>query len=104
MTKLDDAYNRLDRFETLLRKRRTFVPALIPYDEEGTQPSFAAVITALCDDIRTVMAGIDEREEYREILHDLVMIDSEERAIGGGPGFRARRDKAWARASEPFEP
>lgn len=43
-------------------------------------------------------------DDYRERLHDLVMIDAEEWAIGGGPGFRERKEKAWSRAREMFEP
>jgi hypothetical protein len=45
-----------------------------------------------------------ERDDYRERLHDLAMIDSEEWATGGGPGFADRKAKAWDRAREPFEP
>lgn len=45
-----------------------------------------------------------DMDDYRERLHDLVSIDSEEWAIGGGPGFKERKAKAWARAREPFEP
>ena len=51
--------------------------------------------------LETVM---DYADDLRDRLHDLVMVDSEEWAIGGGPGFKARRDAAWARAREPFEP
>jgi hypothetical protein len=40
----------------------------------------------------------------RERLKDLVLIDAEEWAIGGGPGFKERREKAGGRAREPFEP
>lgn len=46
----------------------------------------------------------DDRDDYRERLRDLVMIDAEEWAIGGGPGFKDRHAKAWARAREIFEP
>lgn len=45
-----------------------------------------------------------EIEDLTEILRDLVMIDGEEAAIGGGPGFKDRKAKAWARARERFEP
>jgi len=47
---------------------------------------------------------IDERDELREILHDLVMLRGEAHAIGGGPGFKDREAKAWRRAEELFEP
>lgn len=46
----------------------------------------------------------DERDEYREALYDLVMLHSEEWAIGGGPGFAERYEKAKRRAAELFEP
>ena len=45
-----------------------------------------------------------DRAEYRDLLHDLVMLDGEEWAIGGGPGFKERSEKAWSRARERFEP
>jgi hypothetical protein len=45
-----------------------------------------------------------DRDDFRDRLHDLVMIDSEEWATGGGPGFADRKKKAWDRAREPFEP
>lgn len=50
-------------------------------------------------------AACDERDDYRDRLRDVVMIDAEEWALsGGGPGIRERREKAWTRAREPFEP
>lgn len=45
-----------------------------------------------------------DMEDFKEILHDLVMIDCEEAAIGGGPGFKERKEKAWNRAHEVFQP
>lgn len=42
--------------------------------------------------------------DYRSLLHDLVSLDGEEWAIGGGPGFKDRYEKAWRAAREPFEP
>lgn len=48
--------------------------------------------------------AIGDRDEYRDLLRDLVMIDSEQWATGGGPGFKQRREKAWANARERFEP
>ncbi len=39
-------------------------------------------------------------EELREVLHDLCMDHSERVAIGGGPGWRERHAKTWARAYE----
>lgn len=48
--------------------------------------------------------ALGDRDDYRERLHDLVMIDAEEWAVGGGPGFKDRREKAWSRARERFEP
>lgn len=48
--------------------------------------------------------ALGDVDEYRDLLHDLVMLDAEEWAIGGGPGFKERRDKAWSAARERFEP
>jgi hypothetical protein len=45
-----------------------------------------------------------EAEDLRERLRDVVMIDAEAFATGGGPGFKERKEKAWNRAREPFEP
>lgn len=104
MSKLDDAYNRLDRFENLLRKGHAFSGSLLIYQDDEASVPFEAAVTALCDDIKRVLAGVEDRDDYRERLHDLVMVDGEEAAIGGGPGFKERRDKAWDRAREPFEP
>lgn len=41
---------------------------------------------------------------FKEALHDLVQLRSEEWAIGGGPGFKERLEKAWRAAEELFEP
>lgn len=54
--------------------------------------------------VEALEALFDMADDYRERLHDLVMIDAEEWAIGGGPGFKERKEKAWNRAREPFEP
>jgi len=46
-----------------------------------------------------------ERDDIRDRLRDVVMIDAEEWALsGGGPGIAERRETAWTRAREPFEP
>jgi hypothetical protein len=45
-----------------------------------------------------------EADEFRDLLHDLVMLDGEESAIGGGPGFKDRKAKAWAAARDKFTP
>ncbi len=50
------------------------------------------------------MEAAPSYEEYKEALHDLVMLHSEEWAIGGGPGFKDRSKKAWQAALELFEP
>lgn len=39
-------------------------------------------------------------DEYRDALSDLVSLESEMRAIGGGPGFAQRNARAWAVAEE----
>ena len=46
----------------------------------------------------------EDATPYKDALHDLVMLDAEEWAIGGGPGFAARRKAAWVAARELFEP
>lgn len=100
----DDAYNRLDSFENLLRKRFAFVSSLSIYQPDDDSVSFEAAVTALCDDIKTVLGAVEDGEDWRERLHDVVMIQAEREVIGGGPGFAERSRKAWDRASEPFEP
>jgi hypothetical protein len=65
-------------------------------------------VLAMLAEIETLKGERDEalgdRDEYRDLLHDLVMLDAEAWAIGGGPGFKERHDKAWGRARERFEP
>ena len=46
----------------------------------------------------------DERDEYRDLLKDILDCEAEFEAIGGGPGFKERRAKAFAAAWERFEP
>jgi hypothetical protein len=46
----------------------------------------------------------DTADDYRERLHDVVLIEAEADAIGGGPRFKERHAKAWNQAREPFEP
>lgn len=43
-------------------------------------------------------------ETALEILGDLVEMDSEKFAIGGGPGWKEREAAIWKRARELFEP
>lgn len=52
---------------------------------------------------RALSDAQDNAEEYHEILHDLVQDECEMRAIGGGPGWKERHEKTWARAFELFE-
>jgi hypothetical protein len=47
---------------------------------------------------------IDRNEEAYEILRDLVSMDSEKWAIGGGSGWKEREAAIWKRARELFEP
>jgi hypothetical protein len=96
----------LSRFEGSLRDGVAgFTTALaIGYQDGRASREFGECRDDLCDDLRRVLDAVERMYDYRERLHDLVMIDSEEFAIGGGPGFKARRDKAWDRAREPFEP
>lgn len=94
MTKLDDAYAQLK-----LLADACGVTGFdhLPVVSRANAQVFAA-------DVRTVLAAIDDAEAEREILHDLVMDESERRAIGGGPNWRERHEKTWARAMELFEP
>jgi hypothetical protein len=46
----------------------------------------------------------DRCETAYEILQDLVELDSEAWAIGGGPGFNERKEAVMKRARELFEP
>lgn len=46
-----------------------------------------------------------DRDEYRDLLHDLVRLEHESWALnGGGPGFLARWEKAMRLATEKFTP
>lgn len=47
---------------------------------------------------------IDQRDELKEILKDLCDLDAEYQAVGGGPGYKQRSEKAWQRAHEVFQP
>lgn len=47
---------------------------------------------------------VNDAQPYKDALHDLVMCRSEQRAIGGGPGWKDRDTKAWRAAEELFEP
>jgi hypothetical protein len=51
-----------------------------------------------------VLSAMDDLDAYRDALHDLVMCRSEQHAIGGGPGWKGREEKAWRAAEELFEP
>ena len=52
------------------------------------------------------MTMTDEQIEndYAVALHDLLLCIAEQRAIGGGPGWQERYEKALASAWELFEP
>lgn len=102
MTALDEAYNRLSWVEGRLRATGAFTASLLV--SYGHAPSLVDAISAFCSDLREVLGGVEERDEYREIIHDLVTDESERRAIGGGPGWKERHEKTWARAMELFEP
>jgi len=68
----------------------------------GALEAAEAMVTALLAERGRLAA---ERDDYRERLYDVVMIDAEEWALnGGGPGIQQRRERAWIRAQEPFEP
>ena len=57
---------------------------------------------ALFERTRLMDAMQDERDEYRDLLKDILDCEAEERAIGGGPGWRERREKAFAAGWERF--
>lgn len=46
----------------------------------------------------------DERDELREMLHDVFMLRMEYEAVGAWPGFRDREAAAWNRVREWFQP
>lgn len=104
MTKIDDAWPRVERFERKLRENKTFTAALLEGYGPPEHSAFTDAVAALSADLRCFLSNAADADDYRERLHDLVMIDGEATAIGGGPGFKERRDKAWRRAREPFEP
>lgn len=50
-------------------------------------------------------AARDDRDHFRDLLHDIVQLQSEHWALnGGGPGWADRWEKAFRRAEEPFQP
>lgn len=70
--------------------------------KDGGDPEITIADRAkLAADIEALM---DERDDYRERLSDIATSLSEQRAIGGGPGWKGRWDKALDRACEVFEP
>jgi len=46
----------------------------------------------------------DERDELREMLHDVEQLRLEYAATGGGPRFHEREAAAWNRVHEYFQP
>ena len=54
----------------------------------------------VCDICGASQSGGEDIQEWKDALHDLVMLHSEEWAIGGGPGFKERSTKAWAVACD----
>ena len=93
MSKLDAAYNRLK-----LLADGCDVSGLdhLPIVARENAAPFAA-------DIRAILDAVDDLEDRTDILHDLVTDECERRAIGGGPNWRERHEKTWARAMELFE-
>lgn len=49
---------------------------------------------------RQLADALDQLTEHAEALHDLCMDQCEREAIGGGPNWRERHAKTWARAFE----
>lgn len=49
--------------------------------------------------------ALGDRDEYRGLLHDLVLLEAERWALnGGGPGWAGRWEAAMRRATERFDP
>lgn len=64
-----------------------------------------AELRAFIDGVHPLEKWIEEdRDELREMLDDLWFCHSEQKAIGGGPGWKEREAKAWARVAAYFEP
>lgn len=55
-------------------------------------------------EVQGLRDALDHLDELIELLGDVHCLEGEERAIGGGPGFKARREAAWRRVAEYFEP
>lgn len=72
------------------------------------RPDLLSALTASQAEVERLTRERDEArgdaDDLKERLYDVVMIEAEEWAIGGGPGFKDRKEKAWNRAREPFEP
>ena len=55
-------------------------------------------------EFQAAKAYAERCEEAYEILHDLVDMQCEKWAIGGGPNWKEREEAIWRRAKELFEP
>ena len=64
--------------------------------------SSSDVRQALFERTRLMDAMQDERDEYRDLLKDILDLDAEGRTLGGGPGWSERREKAYAAGWERF--
>lgn len=103
MSRIDTAYNRLGAFAKAISDDCGFTGALrtaYKPDAEGLHE----VIAMLCADIGAACGAIEDREDYREILHDLVQAKAQD-DIGCVPSVeKTKWARIWARADEVFEP
>ena len=85
----------LDKLELWLRNAETGYPA----EFRDYHKRCAEALKALLADWEA-----SDPTPWRDALHDLVMLNAERHAIGGGPGWKEREAKAWRAAEELFEP
>lgn len=91
--------------ELRLESHAWATPSELVPNRQGVAALFrkaADVIDALAARLAEIEA--DDKQASHDALHDLVMLRAEEFAIGGGPGFKERQEKAWRAAEEIFEP
>jgi hypothetical protein len=107
MSKVDETYNRIAKFEgRLSHTRGSFISALqVAYGRtDAPDDIFTAAVDEFCADLRRLMTAVEDAEDYRERLHDLVMLKAQDDIGCVPPPTKDQWEKAWSRASEPFEP
>jgi hypothetical protein len=103
MNRIDIAYNRLGAFAEAIASECGFTGALrtaYKPDAEG----LSEVIAMLCQDIHAARSAIEDREDYCEILYDLVQAKAQDDIGCVPPVEKTKWARIWARAAEPFEP